>query len=226
MDEREREVNEEREQIAPKNSNTQAGNVKSQSERNGEQNREGKNKRMGMEMQIEIYLICVFLFLVARLTANHHNQCQLLEKYYNRKMAWFLPLSSFSDSLAPAFYWLDRILNFHIGYDASATRHWIESRNRLNTIRHRYICIVAKEKLRWIKHKWARDCHKNQSLETTHTHARTLCSLGAIFAALDIWLSFYQFDHLHILSIFVNLKIAEEKSVYSRPSVYSFRCWR
>lgn len=173
-----------------------------------------------MEMQIEFYLICVFFVLFSWLlvwwltiiTIASYSRNIIIEKWPD----FSLSLSP-SDSLAPAFYQLDGILDFHIGYDASATRHWIEFRNRLNTIRHRYICIVATESLRWIKHKWARDCHKNQSLETTHTHARkhTVFAWRNFFAALDIWLLFYQFDHLHILSIFVNLEIAKEKSVYS-----------
>lgn len=55
-----REAKKERVKIAPKNSDTQHENVKSQFGRNGTEQSKIKNKRM--EMQIEIYLICVFAF--------------------------------------------------------------------------------------------------------------------------------------------------------------------
>lgn len=179
--------------IAPKNSDTQLENVKSQFERNGTEQSQKKQKNGNANRNLFDLRFFAFSFLVARLMVNHHNHCQLLEKYFNRKLA---SLSLFLDSLAPAVYWLDMILNFHIGYDTNATQHWIGFRNRLNTNRHRYICIVTVESKRWIKHKWTRECHKNQSLKTTHTH--TVFVWRNFSFALNIWLLFYQFDHLHI----------------------------
>lgn len=189
--------------IAPKNSDTQLENVKSQFERNGTEQSQKKQKNGNANRNLFDLRFFAFSFLVARLMVNHHNHCQLLEKYFNRKLA---SLSLFLDSLAPAVYWLDMILNFHIGYDTNATQHWIGFRNRLNTNRHRYICIVTVENKRWIKHKWTREYHKNQSLKTTHTHT--------VFGAIFLSLSTFDFYFINLTTfIFVNLKIAKQKSV-------------
>lgn len=176
-----------------------------------------------MEMQIEIYLICVFLFLVARLMANHHSHCQLLEKYYNRKLAWIsLPLSLslahtlqihwLLHSIGSIWFWI--FISVMMPTPLIIELNWISESFEYNSTSI-HICKVTVESVRWIKHKWTRECHKNQSLETTrtHTHTTSVC-LAHFFRSqhltfiLSIWppsyMSISQFSKRKI-SLFLNL---------------------
>lgn len=164
-------------------------------------------------MQIEIYLICVFFFVLWLLvwwltiiTIAIYSKNIIIENWPD----FFL---LFSDIHFTGSYVLSARWNFEFSYrlwcQCYSSLDWIcESFEYNSTSIHIYMHIVAMESQRWIKHKWTRECHKNQSLVTTRTYA--------VFAwRIFFPLSTFDFDHLHIFHICQSVNCRKETKNHS-----------